>query len=502
MWLKKRSKTDNHEEAAEIRCQPVLKQPVANFSYPRTDFVHLYRKEQPSVRDSQGSESSAPPLVEDHGSDLSAEDYSQYRAIGAHLWDSYHTKEHEERKADSLGPITSTARARENDSHQEPAVARHNTPTTSGPLSSGSQRSQGSRRVVVSCPEQRPNPPKPPPKPCYSLFPPSSSQKRAPAPIQTCSAPRHPGLEPSPLSLHFPPTPSSRGGATDGKGITVQLRPRSPPRATTPGSVHGGSIAASSTESIPLLLRSPGPTPPASPSGSSSSEGPSSSEVPKYPLKVRKRAPSHTNLRNFSLSKFTTRSSPSLANLAKAHPQAQEAHDQPPLPTNYHDRPLPPLPTERPPSPPHVSVFETDSDDEDDDEKGRLISGETKNFARRFMHGLVHHHHHDNNSNNKREKGPGQDHKRSVSDDGPSTSTSKERIGAGGGGGGGGKSGLSRTLGARYRRGGALGESARTAVSMDLPREGEAGAYQQVTGDEGEGLKGGRFLERFLRRKG
>jgi hypothetical protein len=37
---------------------------------------------------------------------------------------------------------------------------------------------------------------------------------------------------------------------------------------------------------------------------------------------------------------------------------------------------------------------------------------------------------------------------------------------------------------------------------MDLPREGEeAGAYQQVSGEEGEGSKGGRFLERLLRRR-
>jgi hypothetical protein len=111
------------------------------------------------------------------------------------------------------------------------------------------------------------------------------------------------------------------------------------------------------------------------------------------------------------------------------------------------------------------------------------------------MHGLVHH----QDSSSKREKILGQDHKRSVSDDGPSTATSKER------GGGSGKSGLSRTLGGRYRRGGALGEgpsSARRATSMDLPREGEeAGAYQQVSGEEGEGSKGGRFLKKLLRRR-
>jgi hypothetical protein len=120
------------------------------------------------------------------------------------------------------------------------------------------------------------------------------------------------------------------------------------------------------------------------------------------------------------------------------------------------------------------------------------------------MLGLVHHQD-SSSSSSKREKISRQDHKRCVSDDGPSTATSKER----GGGGGGGRSGLSRTLGGRYRRGAALGEgvsssSARKAASMDLPREdgeGEGGGYQQVSGEEGEGFRGGRFLERLLRRR-
>ncbi|KAK4157022.1 hypothetical protein C8A00DRAFT_40605 [Chaetomidium leptoderma] len=547
MWLMKRSRTGNHPEVPDIRCQPLLKQPVANFSYPRTDFIHLYRKELPGIRDSHGSESSPPPMVEDHGSDLSTEDDCQYRVTGADLWNSWHAREKEGKKPDYPALINSTPRVHETQS----PMARENPQATRGPLSSGSQNRQVTRPMVVSCPEQRPHPPRPPPKGCYSLFPPPDvSHQRSLAPLQIPSVPRQPGLEPSPLSLNFPPTPSSRNIFTDAKGNAVVMFRPSSSRATTPGSVHGGSIAASSSDSIPLLLRSPGPTPPDSPSGTSSS-----SEAPNNPSikPVKSRSPSHTNLRNFSLSKMTTQSSPSLANLAKTHHQQQpqpptpktpKTRPQPTTPTTptsttaLYDRPLPPLPTQmqqqqqpKPPSPPpHISVFETDTDDDDDsdneDDTGRLRprtgggsggGGETKNFARRFMHGLVHHHHHLGSQHDNKKQGAEQ-HKRSVSDEGPSTSAAS----GGERGSGGGRSGISRTLNAaaRYRRGG--GE-ARAAVSMDLPRRSGGGGgggagrlrYQQV-GEElekGGGGGGGRFWggkggggemlwERILRRKG
>ena len=93
------------------------------------------------------------------------------------------------------------------------------------------------------------------------------------------------------------------------------------------------------------------------------------------------------------------------------------------------------------------------------------------------MHGLVHHH-------GKRDKSAGQDHKRSVSDEGPSA---KERQG--------GRTGISRTLNAtsRYRRSAPEESSplSRGAVSMDLPRDT---GYQPVA-DESEKVgrhKGGR----------
>ncbi|KAK4042520.1 hypothetical protein C8A01DRAFT_13888, partial [Parachaetomium inaequale] len=537
VWLMKRSRMDNDADVCETGCQPVPKQHIANFSYPRTYFVHLYRKEQPGARDSQGSESSPPLLVEDHGSDLSAEDDSQYRVSGAELWNSWQAREEARRQSepDHRAPVDSTG-TRED--------GPKDSPTTSGPSSSGSHSGQATRRVVVSCPEQRPHAPKLPPKVCYSLFPPPSvPPKRVPVPLQVSTVPPRPGLEPSPLSLTFPPTPISRKPIPDGKSHTTMTFKPSSPRATTPRPVHGGSIAASSSDSIPLLLRSPGPTPPDSPAATVSSAG-SPTTPSSNPMK--KRPPSHTNLRNFSLSKITTRSSPSPANLAKAQRQGQpQAPDLPPLPNNInnnnklppppttpadiYDRPLPPLPTEkrpppkpteekeeeeeRPPTPPHISVFETDSDDDDEDGgNSRPGSGEMKGFARRFMHGLVyhnhhHHSHHHNHNDRKGLLGPGtgstgSEHKRSVSDEGPGTVTSKEKKREKERGGGG-RSGISRTLGAaaRYRRGGAAaaeGVAARGAVSMDLPREG--GGRSQQIGEEQE--KGGRFWGRILRRRG
>ncbi|KAH6854967.1 hypothetical protein B0I37DRAFT_43783 [Chaetomium sp. MPI-CAGE-AT-0009] len=515
MFLKKKPRTDSGKDTSETRRWPVHH--VANFSYPRTDFIHLYREEQPSARDSQGSQSSAPPLVEDHGSDMSAaEDDPQLSAANVKMWKNWHAKEKTMEGAERGAVTNSTGH------QQQPANPPGSSPTTRCPPSSGSQSGQKDRGVVVPRPEQQgPHAPKPPPRASYSLFPsPSVCKKRvAPAPLQTPTVLQQAGLAPSPVSPSFPTPASSRGGVTD--WINHPTATSRPGVSTTkaPGPVYCGSIAASSSDSVPLLLRSPGPTPPRSPpSTSSSSEGPRWSFEPE----PRKSPPPETTPRDFSLAKKTTRSSPSLANLARAQRQGETLEPlppKPPTPTGIHNRPLPPLPTDRLPSspPPNVSVFEIDTDGEDETGNVRPSSGETKNFARRFMHGLVHHH---SSYHDRLDQGQGQlaDHKRSVSDEGPTTATrssaapapAKDR-GSGGSGGGTGRSGISRTLNAaaRYRWGGPVsaGEDVpprRAAVSMELPREnssedGARGMSQQA-GEEGD--KGGRFLGRLLRRKG
>jgi hypothetical protein len=124
IWLMKRSKMDNHAEVPDIQCQPLPKQHNTNFSYPRTDFVHQYRKAESSVRDSRGSESSPPPMVEDHGSDLSAEDDCHYRVTGMDLWDSWHARDHEEKKAAYPALIHSPAGAQGTGFHRGSAMAQ------------------------------------------------------------------------------------------------------------------------------------------------------------------------------------------------------------------------------------------------------------------------------------------------------------------------------------------------------------------------------------------
>ncbi|KAL2135591.1 hypothetical protein VTI74DRAFT_7867 [Chaetomium olivicolor] len=288
---------------------------------------------------------------------------------------------------------------------------------------------------------------------------------------------------------------------------------------TTPSSAHCGSIAASSSDSIPLLLRGPQPTPPDSPSSTIFPSGPPAHGS----LDKKKRTPSVSNLRNFSFSKLATRSSPSLANLAKAHRQ-----QPPPTPSDLCGRPLPPLPTqpssphrepERSPSPPpNISVFETDTDEDSD-------SDARKSLARRFVAGLVHHHHHSGSgggtdrgqkSHSHPQGGAGAvaDHKRSQSDEGPSSLSSSsnnmnKEMGSKNGGGG---MGISKTLGAtgRQRRvetvsSGEAVSLGRGAVSMDLPRNSGYSQQQEQEQQQqdGRGEKGGvRFWRGILKRRG
>ncbi|KAK4125350.1 hypothetical protein N657DRAFT_365245 [Parathielavia appendiculata] len=502
MWLMKRSRMDNHAELPENRTQQLPIQHIANFSYPRTDFVHLYHRIPSDARDSRGPESSPPPMVEDHGSDMSADDDSQYLATGPDFWDSRHAREHEARKPDYPALIKPPPGTQSS----KPAITQEN-PRMSDPSSWGSQSSPVIRPAAVgSFSDKEAHVPQPPPKVSYSLFPPPCpAQRRPPVRSQIPSVPRQSRLEPSPHSLDFPPTPNSRSAIADGKGNAISSFGPGSPQTATPRSAHGGSIAASSSNSIPLLLRSPGPTPPDSPGGTSSSfEAPRSSDAPRYPVRLRTSSPSQ---REFPLSKNATRSTPSLASHAKAHQQghAPDAHDKPLTRADLYARPLPPLPTEPPPplvSPPHVSVFEPDSDDEDEELDSRPGSGDSKNFARRFMHGLVHHHYH----HDKKGKGLLPDHKRSVSDEGPSSSLEDRNCGSS-------MSGIYRTINvARHRRGGAVeaASAARCAVSMDLPRDVAGNHQDQQTAEGPE--RHGRFwaakesgemlLGKILMRKG
>lgn len=439
---------------------------MSNFSYPRTDFVHIYQPNRTHGRGSLGSDCSAPPMVEDHGSDFSTEDdHYYYIALGEFLDSFRHIQIPGEMKAEEyLAQTKPTVGTPESGRDGETAMMQENMlMPPARPPSSESEKRLVSRPLNRVSPEpHRPRTPKRPPRVSYSLFPSTDSDKRRPAAPPLSLLKRAPGAEPS--------TQVSRRTATDAKGnpgshdITNQP---SPSRAATPHPPLGDSIAASSSDSIPLLLRdatsSPEPSPPISSGEGSSRSG--SPVSPRYPwLRTGRRTPSINNLRDDSLPKGSGRSSPALARLSmkygRTQPQARDPQCQTQATANpILARPLPPLPSakeERPPSPPQVSVFETDSDDEADD-------GGTKRFARRLMHGLVHHHHHhhhhDDTSHGGRNRNSGfADHKRSASDDGPTASSGK---------GSGGRHGISRAVhAARHRRAGTSG-----AVSMDLPRE-------------------------------
>ena len=496
MWLVNQPELESRSGVPDTRCQPLPDQPapkqrVANFSYPRSGLAQRYRRaQQPVDRDSRGSDTSSVPTVNDRASDLSTGDKDYHGASGIDLWESWHAKKHQEPAPNYPALINSPGGARRTGFHNEPAVSQEQPPTPRGSSGPGGQSGQDAPAAGRSCrPEQhQAHAPKPPPKVSYSLFPPPEApRKRLPPPLQIPRTPRPPGLEPSPISPGFSPIHHPQNTLPGGTSSTMPVSRGRSSTVTTHCSDQG-FITASSSDSIPLLCRSPGPSPPASPCYSSSS-----SEAPTSSVKLRKRSPSQANLKRPSLSKIMTRSTPSLPNLAKAQisAHASDYHNLPPTPASIYDRPLPPLPAERSPSPPRISVFETDSDDEDsDDEKRR--SSEARNFARRFMHGLVHHH-------GKREKNAGQDHKRSVSDEGPSSAKERQI----------GRAGISRTLNAasRYRRSAPEESSplSRGAVSMDLPRDR---AYQPVV-DETEKVgkhKGARgsgemLLGKILRRK-
>lgn len=483
----------------EIRhlCQPPPKHPMSNFSYPRPDFVHTYQPNRLRGRGSLGSDSSAPAMVEDHGSDFSVEDDYQYRTTEIDLWDSFwQVRPHDARKAKHQPPTDPIVEAPNIEPSGGITMAQQKLPVTR--VRAPSSESQGrlvSQPVNEQCPVQHlPRTPKPPPKTSYSLFPGPESDKRLPATPPLSLLSRQPGPEPSASAV--------RKATAEAKGnlASHNATPRaSSSRATTPGLPHDSPIAESSFDSIPLLLRSPTsspqPSPPASLRGKSSTPEPPGSL--KYPwLKTGQRTPPLSHIRNGSLSRSSTRSSPALARLARKQgqtqpqPQLRGAPNRAQITADLLARPLPPLPAdERPPSPPNISVFETDSDDEADDEAG---GGNAKKFARRLMHGLVQHHH-DHTLHVRRNKTPGfLDHKRSVSDEGPASASSKA-------GGGGGRYGISRAVhAARHRRAGTSG-----TVSMDLPRENHP--QQASEADEGSSRsKGEVFWERIfttMRRK-
>ncbi|KAL2158430.1 hypothetical protein VTH06DRAFT_4478 [Thermothelomyces fergusii] len=421
MWLKKPPMQDDSHDADERRDRSNSRQQIANFSYPRSDFVHYYPKQLSTVRNSQGSDSSPPQLVEDHGSDFSYEDDSQLRALEASSWGCWHARTQQGAKSDHPALVDSAV-SRQAAARGPTLACGDSSPTTRSPADLGSQTDEPSRRVAASSQEQQ-------------------DEKR-----------------------------NNRAKTRLFEGLNTLLKAWGLQR----GNLVGFNSAATSESRV------------------------KSAALPLDWVLFRELRLLLNRLRILS-----TNSGP----LAPA--------------AIYHDRPLPPLPAERPSSPPHISVFETDSDDEDGEGNDWPLSvaETTKSLARRFMHGLVHHshsrhhHHHHHQSCDGREKGFKQcpSHKRSVSDEGPATPASPTKNkGSESADGGGARIAVARkrNAAAGSRKAGTAAEAkaaaSRGAMSMDLPRDSTS-PRGRVEADGGQ--KTGRrrvdfFWGRILRRKG
>ncbi|KAK4192517.1 hypothetical protein QBC35DRAFT_225882 [Podospora australis] len=392
-------------------------------------------KEAVDGRGSFGSSaSSVPGMVEDQDSELSGED-DEYHTTGTDMWDRiYWQAPNPTRKAprppavpDYPALISPMIKCEKYQHIQTLTTGQEvRSPKRNRSASTKSQTTPSPSSTLTACPEKdRPHTAKSAAKPSYSLFPvPPRVSSQNTTPVQR-TPPVVPRIQTTNLSMRgrqwSEPVIQTRSVATSRKssrsGVSTSRPPSSSSRSEettklwrisgitadsgdpTPileryargdfGFPSCPSSASASTTSIPFLLRQP-PTPPRS---SPVSPRDRSAHTPsKQPLMTEDgRRPSFTGLRSLSLSRFSTRSSPALANLAKSQTQPDAP---PPLPTmspkawlDLSTRPLPPLPRCRP-NPPNISIFEVDSDDEDVSSP-RTGSGASSSFARRLKRAFV-----------------------------------------------------------------------------------------------------------------
>ncbi|KAK4176882.1 hypothetical protein QBC36DRAFT_3068 [Triangularia setosa] len=432
----RRPKMDCHADITELSTflhTAPKHQMTANYSRPRTDSVNVCPHDAAlEGRDSLGSNGSVPGMVEDHDSVVSTDDDYQdgISGTGTGLWDPlWYFRRRVRDRSEHCRPISPTDRSRRQGYAQCSVKIEEDRPPTRGRApSSDSQNEAFPWPIVKPCAEQRSHTAKSVSlRPSYSLFPLAVPQRRPPAPpLRVSSLPRQPGLGTvSPCST----LPNSRRPSMDTRMQSSNFQ-ISPPisrpgssNATTPTLAQYASTAASSTASIPLLYQMPAlpstfeTSPPISPLDKTLPDPPSGN----WRRSISKR-PSIASLRKLSLSKFSTRSSPALADLVRSHSRSP-TDDIPPTPSlpqppnilasnqkffsDLHTRPLPPLPKpinltqQAPPPPPNISVFEIDSDsdeedlDSDDDtDPTAADSGRRKkkrSFAKRLMRGFVPH---------------------------------------------------------------------------------------------------------------
>ncbi|KAK4168655.1 hypothetical protein QBC43DRAFT_104069 [Cladorrhinum sp. PSN259] len=392
---------------------------TANFSYPQTE-PQSYQPQNSDGRDSLGSNSSAPGMVEDTSSETSADADN----TTSELWNSFFSHTNWKRPAYPAvitEGLTTTKEGRPSTRGRtgHPA-SQHNTPSPS-PCSSGSERSQTPKASKG-----------------YKLFPaavaghphvrfpvPPSEDRSRKTSLQTPSS-----CDPL-LSNDTNVTSKSslndynyKSSAVTSPALESEFRPSS--------ALSRRTSEYSCEEDIPILSRDyytpphsprikgkrpvqtqPPPSPetpisplsksPTSPFAEKSLPGPQSQPwVSSDTTATTKRRPSLIGLRNVSLSKLSTRSTPSLTHQAKS--QVVKACSPLSCPVKipisalaaaassaaYMDRPLPPLPstaTSYNPTPPNISVFEVDSDDED--EENSAFGSENQSFTKRLMRGLA-----------------------------------------------------------------------------------------------------------------
>ncbi|KAK3392967.1 hypothetical protein B0H63DRAFT_5643 [Podospora didyma] len=320
---------------------------------------------------SLGSNSSIPEVIEDQGSDVSAED--EY-ATGAALWDSC-LQDHSH-GAQSIIFIRPQYTAL-----VDTPARGYNTPIggTASPgqnrhLAVGRTSCQEGRRdqPLGASPESSPRHRRPQmPKPVsYSLFPLGAINGRPSVPPRRSCLPK---ITPNTVTYQNVSQPSSN----------TRDCPMSPVR--NPAALALDSISARNA-STPLLAISLPPVIPEEPSQTSSCEKPLL-DLPR-PLTATHRP---TISKFSSLSNISTRSTSALAQLAQSQAQCgpinttRRTAELPPLPRCFSAQPS--LSPEELSSPPNKSVFEDPDDEESDNTTGGDES--STGFARKLIRGLV-----------------------------------------------------------------------------------------------------------------
>lgn len=338
--------------------------PVNNYSYPRADAARCQRKSIMG-RGSLDSDCSMPGMVDDHGSDVSAEDDYQYHVSAAELWDSFWqasgTKE-QRSKRDAYPAFTAPPALRPQAQQPEPRI-REEADTDSCAYTGRISPESPSWPLPCNAAQDRPVKTITP-KASYSLFP-------APAKVPALPVlpPRQSSLG-APLPSSRPHTPTTRRPAVRASSHSLSSVPKMRPNPIDLG--HVASYSSSSAPVSPMLALTSPPI------------GPPPSALPPPP-----RRPALRN-RSASAAAGTFRPQhfipPSLATATSAPPTITTFSGAAAASTSSLVSSRSPTPAQMrpllPASPPKVSVFEADSDTEEDDHD--------KSFARRIVKGLAH----------------------------------------------------------------------------------------------------------------